>query len=198
MTFLRRQEECAIDPFTSDTVLRRCETALRVDGATDAGTRVYSPGDWPSQQATLPQIKLRIARESRVSLGRSGAPQFTTTATIRILVEAQAFAEADDAGAAKAQDYAWRMKRQVEVAIINSYPLFREIQQLASMRSDLAYNADGATHIAGIQMDLDFEFYEGPESFAPIAASTISDVLISPTNYAPASVDVVMREPPCS
>jgi len=178
-------------PVTSETLLALCVAALRADGATDAGTRVYSPGDWPSQQATLPQIKLRIARESRVSLGRSGSPQFTTTATIRILAEAQAFAQTDNAGAEQAQALAWALKRQVEVAIINSYPLFSAIQQLAGMRSDLAYNSDGATHIAGIQMDLDLEFYEDADSFAPIATSAISDVLITATNYAPAAIDIL-------
>ena len=178
------------DPVTSETLLTLCTDALTADGATDAGSRVYSPGDWPSQQATLPQIKLRLVRESRVSLARSGSPQFTTTATVRILVETQSYAETDDAGAAKAQAYAWRMKRQVEVAIVNSYPLFSVIQQLASMRADLAYNADGATHIAGIQMDLDFEFYEDADSFAPIRTTPIQVIGIEATNYAPVSIDI--------
>ena len=178
---------------TSLDLLNLCLSALKADGATDAGRRVYSPGDWPSQQATLPQIKLRIVREARQSLSRSGAPQFTTTATIRILVEAQAFALEDDAGAANAQAYAWALKRQTEVAIINSYPLFAQIQQLASMRSDLAFNADGATHLAAVQMDLDLEFYEGAENFAPILTSTITDALVSAENYAPASIDIDLR-----
>ena len=186
------------DPVTSNTLLLLCAEALRADGATDAGTRVYTPGDGPSQQRTLPQIKLRLARETRQSLSRSGAPHFRTTATVRILAEAQSYALEDDEGAERAQAAAWAIKRQVEVAIINSYPLFDVVEQLANMRADLAFNADGALHIAGIQMDLDFEFYEGAENFAPIFAETISDVLIEPTNYAPASIIIQQAGDPSS
>lgn len=180
---------------TSDDLLALCEAALREDGATDAGARVYAPGDWPSQKATLPQIKLRLIREVRQSLGRSGPPEFTTTATIRIVGEAQAYAEVDDAGAAQARDAAWTLKRQIEVAIINSYPLFAQIQQLASMRSELAANADGETHIAAVQMDLDLEFFEGAENFAPIRTTCPTDVLVTMTNHPPAAIDIDLRGP---
>lgn len=180
-------------PTTSDTLLKLCVAELRADGATDAGRRVYSPGDWPSQKATLPQIKLRLIREIRQSLCRSGPPEFTTTATVRILGEAQAYAEADDVGAAKARDAAWALKRQIEVAIINSYPLFSEIQQLASMRSELAANSDGETHIAAVQMDLDLEFFEGAESFAPIRTTCPIDMMVNVTNYPPAAIDIDLR-----
>ncbi|MDR3408468.1 MAG: hypothetical protein P4L68_08220 [Methylovirgula sp.] len=180
---------------SSDRILFLCDAGLKADGATGAGRRVYSPGDWPSQKATLPQIKLRILREVRQSLGRSGAPEFTTTTTIRILAEAQAYALEDNAGATAAEAAAWALKRQIEVAIINSYPLFSEIQQLASMRSDLAYTSEGDTHVAGIQMDLDFDFFEGAECFAPIATSDPTTIRIDPTNYAPASIDIDVRGP---
>lgn len=180
-------------PISSPAVLVLCVAALRSEGATDAGARVYSPGDWPSQQQTLPQIKLRVIREVRTSLGRSGPPEFTTVTTVRILVEAQAFATDDQAGAENAQAYAERLKRQVEVAIVNSYPLFAQVQQLASMRTDYAFNSDGATHIAAAQIDMDFEFFEGVDSFAPIATTDLADAVLTATNYPPAAVDIGLR-----
>jgi hypothetical protein len=153
--------------------------------ATDAGTNVFGPGDWPAMPENLPLLKLRLLREVRTGLSRSGAPQFTTVATVRIIAEAQAFASEDNAGAEAAQVAAWAIKRQVEVAVINSFELFREIQQLSSMRSDLAFSADGSMHVAGIQMDLDLEFYEGDENFAPNESDEITSAHLTITNYAP-------------
>jgi hypothetical protein len=154
-------------------------------GATDAGQQVYGPGDWPAMPENLPLLKLRLLREVRTSLGRSGAPQFTTVATVRIIAEVQAFASEDNAGAEAAQASAWAIKRQVEVAVINAYPLFSKIQQLSGMRSDLSFSANGSMHVGGIQMDLDLEFYEGADDFAPIETDEITSAHLAATNYAP-------------
>lgn len=175
---------------TSSDLLDLVYQALSTDGgATDAGGRVYKPGDWPTQPDQYPILKLRLIGEDRVSQGRASV-QFTTTAIIRIIAEVSAPATLDDAGATGAETALWRVKRQVEVAIVNSYPLFRSIQQLASVRSQLAFNSEGATHLAGIQMDLSLEFYEGPEDFAPIEADEIDQVSIAATHYPPARIIV--------
>ena len=153
--------------------------------STDAGARVYSPGDWPAMDENLPLLKVRLLSEKRQSMARSGAPQFTTTATIRIIGEVDAYAAEDNAGASVAQAAAWQLKRQVEVAVINSSPLFAQIQQIAAMRSDAAFSAEGDKHIAGIQIDLDLEFYEGPEEFAPIAADDLNEAALTADHYPP-------------
>lgn len=159
-------------------------------GTTDAGALVFRPGDWPSQPNTLPQLKLRILSESRQSIARSGAPEFITTTTIRIVGEVQARATEDDLGATEAEGLLWSLKRQVEVAIVNSYPLTGLIQQIASMQSQIAFNAEGAVHLAGVQIDLALEFYEGPESFAPVASSDLTQIHLVATAYPPAATDV--------
>lgn len=153
---------------------------------TDAGPRVFKPGDWPTQQDQYPIIRLRIANEDRQSLGRSGAPEFTTIATIQALGEVSADAEAGNAGAGAAEAALWALKRQLEIAVINSYPLMTEIQQFPSIRSTLNYDSTGSSHLASVQIDLALEFYEGPENFAPVEADPLTSISLSDTNLTPA------------
>ena len=86
---------------TSSDLLDMVKTAI-LDADTAAGSRVYCPGDWPSQASTVPQVKLRILTEIRAALARSGAPQFTTVATIRAFLEVHSPALEDDGGASAA------------------------------------------------------------------------------------------------
>lgn len=137
-----------------------------VAAGTDAQERVHRPGDWPTQDGVYPRIKLRLLTEDRASLGRGGPAEFTTTATIRAIGEVSAPAQLDNAGALEAEAKLWALKGQIDAAIVGSYPLMSEIQQIASMRSQLDFNADSATHLAGIACDVALEFYEGPESFS--------------------------------
>ena len=154
-------------------------------GATDAGNRVYAPGDWPTQPDQYPIIKLRLTAENRTAISRSGPPQFTTTANVQIVGEVSAPAEADNAGAVAAENSLWSLKRQIEVAFINSYPLMSQIQKIASMNSTTGFDATGSTHLAVLQMDVALEFYEGPEDFAPIDAGDIDEVDVSVPDYPP-------------
>jgi hypothetical protein len=178
---------------TSDDLLQLVYAALTVVGGTpqapiyvtDALARVYLPGDWPTQQDEYPAVKLRLTTEDRQSLARSGVPEFTTVATIQIGGEVSYPAEARNAGAAKAGAALWRLKRQIEVAIVNSYPLTRAIQQIASIRSQVGYDGSGSTHLAALQMDLALEFYEGPESFAPVVADELDEARLAATHYPP-------------
>ncbi|WP_174296534.1 hypothetical protein [Sphingomonas bacterium] len=151
---------------TSERVLDLVYDAVVVIG--EAKGRVFRPGKLPTQQDAYPQIKVQLAGESRQSLGR-GSVQFTTTATIRVTAEVSAPVKAADPQSSEVELQLWAMKRQIELAVIGSYPLFREIQQLASVQAQLAYDAQ-ATMLGGVQIDLAFEFYEGPEDFAPLDA----------------------------
>ncbi|WP_395391487.1 hypothetical protein WBP07_12685 [Novosphingobium sp. BL-8A] len=178
---------------TSLDLLDLVQSAIAAAG-TDAGDRVYRPGDWPSQEATIPQIKLRLLSENRASISRSGAPQFTTTATIRAFLEVQAPASEDDVGAGIAEAAAWKLKRQVEVAVVNSYPLTQQIQQIASIRAQFAFNSEGAMHLAMVVLDLDLEFYEGPDNFAPIQADDLEEISLTATNYPPVTLTAGLTE----
>lgn len=172
------------DLVTSQSLLGLFETVLTADGATAANDLVFQPGSWPTQRGRMPIIKLRILRERRVSQGR-GTPGYTTTATIRVLGEVEAYAREDDAGATAAEAACWALKRQIEVAIVNSYQLFMRIQQIASIDSGLVINSEGATHIAAVVMDFAVEFFEDTDSFAPTAADEVDELQISATHYAP-------------
>ncbi|WP_260927371.1 hypothetical protein [Novosphingobium sp. 9] len=150
---------------------------------TDAGTRVFRPGDWPSTASTIPQIKMRLLSENRTSIARSGAPQFLTVATFRLILEVSALASEDDAGAGVAEAAAWALKRQVEVAVINSYPLTSTIQQIAGVRAQIVFNSEGERHLAMVVLDLDLEFYEGAEDFAPVATEELEGIDLDATNF---------------
>lgn len=110
---------------------------------------------------------------------------FTTTATIRILAEISEPAQIDNGGATAAEQALWTLKRQIDVAFINSYPLAQIIQQIASMQSQLAFNSESATHLAGIQTDAAIEFYEGPEDFAPPPVGDLLEVDLTASEYPP-------------
>jgi hypothetical protein len=157
---------------TSAELLDLVVAALRVDGATVAGSRVYRPGDRPTQNDQYPNWRARVVRESKQSLGRGGGPAFTVTTTIRLIGEVSV----GDAGAAEAEAELWRMQREAEVAIVGSYLLTTKISQIASIDSQLSYNSDGETHLAGIQCDLALEFYQGPEDFAPTESDDLNEI----------------------
>ena len=172
---------------TSQLLLGLFETQLRADGATDAGARVFQPGDWPTVRGQMPIIKLRILRARRQSPSRSGSPQYTTTAMIRVIGEVEAYASEDNAGAAIAEAACWLLKRQIEIAIVNSHELFMRIQQIASIDSSLVISSEGATHIAAIVMDFAVEFFEDADSFAPVSADDVNDIDLTAANHPPLS-----------
>ena len=161
---------------TSAELLDLVVAALRVDGATVAGSRVYRPGDRPTQNDQYPNWRARVVRETKQSPGRGGGPAFTVTTTIRLIGEVSAIAAVGDDGAAAAEAELWQMQREAEVAIVGSYPLTSKISQIASIDSQLSYNSDGETHLAGIQSDLALEFYQGPENFAPIESDDLDEI----------------------
>ncbi len=178
-------------PTTSLDLLTMVVAALTVaPDTTAAGTRVYRPGDWPTQPGQFPIVKLRLIGERRASTGRGGAMSFTTVATIRLIGEVSAPATANGAGAAAAEAALWAVKRQIEVAVVNSYPLTSAIQQIAGMRAELAFNSEGATHFAGIQIDLDLEFYEDEDSFAPVPSTDVARFDVTSTHYPPHGVTI--------
>lgn len=159
-------------------------------GATDAENRVFAPGDWPVPSGSMPAIKLRILREARQSMSRSGAPQFTTIATIRAHGEVEAMAEEDGQGAAQAEAAAWALKRQIEIAIVGSYPLYARIQQIASIDTQILRNSESQMHVAAAIMDFGIEFYEGPENFAGLDTADLDEVDLTVSTYSPVTATI--------
>lgn len=148
---------------------------------TDAADRVYSPRDWPTTADMYPVLLVQTPIDVKNSLGRN-VPQFNTVTTVRITGRLQELDdEAEDNGAEKAEEALEQLREQVERAVINSYELTRKIQQFLQVRSTIDVDAGGEGHTAQLLMELDIEYYQGPEEFYEIDASPLEgiDVAIS-------------------
>jgi len=178
---------------TSQDLLQLVFNALAISGdspaPTAAGSRVYMPGDWPTQSGQYPIIKLRLATENRVSMGRNTL-LFTTTATVQIIGEVAAPAQPGNAGATAAETALWALKRQIEIAVINSYPLMSEIQQFPTINSSVGFDSSGEYHIGTLGIELAMEFVEDADNFAPIAADDLEIVTAEDTNHAPVGFEL--------
>ncbi|MBK5075092.1 ATP-binding protein [Budviciaceae bacterium CWB-B4] len=146
---------------------------------TDAADRVYSPRDWSTSEDMYPAILVQTPIDVKNSLGRN-APQFNTVTTVRITGRLQELdEEQEDNGAVKAEIALEQLRDQVERAVINSYDLTRQIQQFLQVRSTIDVNAAGEGHIAQLLMELDIEYYQGPEDFYPIDAPPLDGIDIT-------------------
>ncbi|MBE0150948.1 ATP-binding protein [Serratia fonticola] len=150
-------------------------------GKTDAAERVYSPRTWPTTESMYPVILVQTPIDVKNSLGRN-VPQFNTVTTVRITGRLQELDdEAEDNGAIKAEIALERLREQIERAVINSYELTRKTQQYLQVRSTIDVDASGEGHTAQLLMELDIEYYQGPEDFYPVEAETLTgmDVTIA-------------------
>lgn len=153
----------------------------KLEAPTSAEDRVRRPGDLPTQSDAYPNIDMRLISETKQSTGR-GSIGFTTTATIRFTGKVSAPANIEEPLTSDIEVRLWTLKREIERAIINSYPLFSVVQQLVSVQSQLAYDA-AATHLAGIQSDYTFEFYESAEDFAPLPVDDLTQIVATDANH---------------
>lgn len=145
-------------------------------GKTDAEGRVYSPRDWSTTEDIYPAIIVQTPFDLKNSLGRN-VPQFTTVTTVRVTGRLQELDEIDqDNGAAKAEEALEQLREQIERAVINSYDLTRQIQQFLQIRSTIDMSAAGEGHTAQLLMDLDIEYYQGPEEFYPIETTPLEGI----------------------
>lgn len=143
---------------------------------TDAGDRVFSPRDWPTTSEQYPAILVQTPIDVKNSLGRN-VPQFTTVTTVRITGRLQEFDdEQEDNGAEKAEEALEQLREQVERAVINCYELTRKIQQFRQVRSTIDVDAGGEGHTAQLLMELDIEYYQGPEEFFEIESEPLEGV----------------------
>lgn len=150
-----------------------------IKGNTDAENRVYSPRDWPTTEEMYPVILVQTLIEEKQSLGRN-APQFNTITTVRITGRLQELdGESENDGANKAELSLERLREQIERAVINSYDLTRQIQQFARVRSTIDLDSSGEGHLAQLLMELDIEYYQGPEDFYPIVGDPLEGIDIT-------------------
>ncbi len=147
-------------------------------GRTAAENRVYSPMDWSTVNADYPCIIVQTPFDHKKSLGRN-APQFNTVTTVRITGRLEEFDGDDLDGAMKAELALEALREEIERAVINSYELTRQIQQFLEIRSQIDISAGGEGHLAQLLMDLDIEYYQGPEEFYPIDADPLTGIDIN-------------------
>ncbi|PHM22454.1 ATP-binding protein [Xenorhabdus budapestensis] len=155
-------------------------------GKTDAQSRVYSPRDWSTRGDDYPCILVQTTFDHKKSHGRN-APQFDTITTVRVTGRLEAFDSELGNGAEQAELALETLRAQIERAVINSYALTKEIQQFAEIRSQIDIDASGEGHLAQLLMDIDIEYYQGPEDFYPIEANPLEgiDVTIAMPEYTP-------------
>lgn len=148
-------------------------------GKTDAGERVYSPRDWSTSEDMYPVILVQTPFDVKNSLGRN-VPQFTTVTTVRVTGRLQELDELEeDNGAAKAEEALEQLREQIERAVINSYELTRQTQQFLQIRSTIDISAGGEGHTAQLLMELDIEYYQGPEEFYPVETTPLEGINIT-------------------
>lgn len=150
------------------------------EARTDAGDQVFSPGDWPTIPKTFPNLLVRAIREEKTSLGLGGI-EFTVVTTIRISGRVAAPAQSADAGGTDAEVLLWRLQRQVECAVINydgffSFDSPNRLQQYPSIRAGFSTDATGQLQLGEILIDLDMEYYQGPEDFYPTVEAPIGEI----------------------
>src|SRR5476651_1070939 len=148
-------------------------------GKTDAEERVYSSRDWPTSEDMYPVILVQTPFDLKNSLGRN-VPQFTTVTTVRVTGRLQELDELEqDNGAEKAEVALEQLREQIERAVINSYELTRQTQQFLQIRSTIDISAGGEGHTAQLLMELDIEYYQGPEEFYPVETTPLEGIDIT-------------------
>jgi hypothetical protein len=160
---------------------------------TQAGARVYEPRDWPTWDNQYPVLLISAPRERKESLGRN-APKFTVVTTVRVSARASSAASADDGNAGVVQATLWAMQRQIEVAIINAYTVQLPIQQILSVESQLTFDSSGEKHLGELLIDLDLEFYQGTNDFAPIPSAPLELVGVTFTDFPPTGATIPLPQ----
>lgn len=153
--------------------------ALR--GKTLAGNSVYSPRDWATRSKDYPLILVQTVYEEKYSKGRN-SPQFDTVTTLQIAARLEELdSQLDDDGAIKVQLNLERMKEEIERAVINSYEITRYTQQIKHVRSQINLNPDGEAHVGQLVIQLDIEYFQGPEDFYPIEGDELQELYLEIT-----------------
>lgn len=150
-----------------------------LNGATAAGTNVFAPLDWPTWKGDYPVLFVTTPDEDAQGLGPNGAPQFTTTATLRVTARVDAEDVGNDQGAAVAYAALETLRDQVKAAVINYTPLMQLLQQFPFYRTRMRVGAEGEQHIGEVVVDIGLEFYQGPEDFYPIPVVPLQGVDIT-------------------
>ena len=159
----------------NSATIRTLTVAALKAAATDAGDRVYSPRDWPTNSTDYPLLLVQTPFDHKHSQGRN-APQFTSVTTVRITGRVEAFDTETNSGAGLAVEALEALRLQVEQGVINSYELTRRTQQYKEVRSTIDVDSSGEGHIGQLLYEIDVEYFQGPEDFFPIPTDPLETV----------------------
>ncbi|MTK12702.1 MAG: ABC transporter permease [Clostridiaceae bacterium] len=163
-------------PTTTPVLLKLVQTVLT--GATAAGSNVFVPGDFPTWEGEYPVLLVQAPHERKESQGNGGI-NYDVTSTIRITGRVSAPAQAGDIGALVAEDAAWALARQIEMAVINQYQVMLPLEEMPFIDTQIKVSAEGREHFAEIVMDIGMKFYQGWEAFAPQQAAPLEEVTVT-------------------
>lgn len=181
-----------------NSALLREMAVIALRGNTLAEHRVYSPRDWATREDSYPLILVQTIHEQKFSKGRN-APQFDTVTTLQIAARLEEFdGEMFDDGAMKAQLNLERVKEEIERAVINSDEITRRIQQFKHIRSQLSLNPEGEGHFGQLIIEMDVEFFQGPDDFYPIEGDELRELFVEvvmPDGTLSPTLDIILPPP---
>jgi hypothetical protein len=181
------------------TLAAQLLSAQASDGSylTNAGPRVYEPRDWPTWDNLYPAIFLSGPAERKRSLGSSGAPEYEVTGTLRATARDSQTAASQDGNAGLLLASLGMLKRQIEVGLINNPALMVLLEQYGEVRSSIAFKS-AEKHLGEVEMEIDLDFYQGPEDFFPIVGVELTQVTLTtqfPTPLGPnVGLDITLTE----
>jgi hypothetical protein len=143
---------------------------------TDAAEKVYSPRDWPTFSKNYPCLMVQQTLDIKESLGRNGAQQFTTVTTIRVTARVESIEDSSLSGALAAENALENLQDQIVRAVINSYDLTIQIQQIRNVRCIIDVNSNGDSHLGQLAYEFDIEYYQGPEDFYPVKSVPLEGI----------------------
>lgn len=130
-------------------------------------TTVESPPATSTQPKEMPYIGLRCGTERKGSFEKQ-MPEFTTTATLEILVRAAATTRE------AAQDAIEALANAIELAVFGAPSVIKMLQQVAGVTSTTEINGEGSAYQAETLISIDCEFVE-----------VFDPTVIAPANYPP-------------
>lgn len=161
-------------------------TALR-NANTLAADRVFAPRDWPVNSKDMPCLLVADEREESRSRGAVGFPAFHTTAIITV----DGRVEGLDEVAVKA-DLA-TLRSQIKTAVLTSYEIVRQVEQIAAVRSQVAVSAETKKHVGELRMEFAFSY---PEDFEPVVTDELQGVDVHVDMITPFDASGTYPDPP--
>lgn len=136
-------------------MLARRDLRLRLQAVITvlAGVTVESPGDWETAPSALPEIKLRVPAERKVSKGRL-MPTFDTTVSMELIARVQGRT------ASEAQDAIDDLCNKVERAILGAPSFIEVLQQVSMVDSRVRVTAEGEQHLGEAHLMFACETFE--------------------------------------